>query len=96
MKIWICTSINHDKRVKADTQSLNEEKLPCHPMIMTENVRFDQAYHDWMIKFVIPKGVSSHGDALFFTAAPLLPHFASQQARRWRKGFPAYVLRTIM
>lgn len=25
---------------------------------MTENVRFDQAYHGWVIKFVVPKGVS--------------------------------------
>lgn len=52
------TSIKHDMRVYADTQILDEEKLPCHEMIMTGNVRFDQAYHDWMIKFAVPKGVS--------------------------------------
>lgn len=47
------TSINH-----ADTQNRNEDKSPYHEMIMTENVRFDQAYNDWMIKFAVPKGVS--------------------------------------
>lgn len=47
----------------AHTQILNEEKLPCRQMIMTENVRFDQANQDRMINFALPEG-SFNGAAM--------------------------------
>lgn len=78
-----------------DTRVLNHEKFLRRAMIITEDARFEQAYHDWINKWrEIQWG--SHGGALFFPAALTLPHFASQQARHWREGFRAYVLRTIM
>lgn len=49
-------SIQPDLYFYTDTQVLNHEKFLCRAMIITEDVRLDQAYHDWINKCAVPEG----------------------------------------
>lgn len=49
-------SIHPNLYFYTDTQVLNQEKFLCRVMIFTEDVRFDQAYHDWINKCAVPQG----------------------------------------
>lgn len=39
-----------------DTQVQKHEKFLCRAMIITEDVRFEQADHDWINKYAVPEG----------------------------------------